>query len=122
MKHSIHILITILALSGCAVNTITRTNDLAPGMSAAEVRKVMGAPSQTQFVADRIVWKYSLHQPWVGYVPYYVVFDGSQHLQSWYADQAEFARQQAMWLAATPTQVNVHEDVNLNVQTNKSPR
>jgi hypothetical protein len=81
---------------------VSKTNQLAPGMSATDVRAVLGGPSQTQFVSNKWVWKYSLHEPWKGFVPYYLVFGReSQKLEEWFTDEAEYMRQQQLWLQAT---------------------
>jgi len=49
------------------------------------------------------VWKYSLHQAWKGFVPYYLIFGKEdQKLESWCADEAEYMRQQQLWLQAIP--------------------
>jgi len=97
-----------LALAGCAgtgggLGSVSKTNQLAPGMGTADVRAVLGEPSQTQFVSNKWVWKYSLHEPWKGFVPYYLVFGReSQKLEEWFADEAEYTRQQQLWLQAMP--------------------
>jgi hypothetical protein len=94
------LLVALVFLSACASN-VTKTNQLAPGMTAAQVKESMGEPSQTQFISNKWVWKYSLHQPWVGFIPYYLVFDkDTQTLQQWYADQAEYQANQSLWIKA----------------------
>lgn len=92
------VLLMSLMLTACFTQVGT-TNQLAPGMSAAQVRSQMGEPSQTQFVADKWVWKYSLHQPWKGFIPYYLVFGkDSQQLEGWVANEAEYVQQQQLWM------------------------
>ena len=92
-------LFLLLLLPACFTQ-VSSTNRLAPGMSAAQVRNMMGEPSQTQFIADKWVWKYSLHQPWKGFIPYYLVFGSeSQQLEGWVANEQEYMQQQALWLA-----------------------
>jgi hypothetical protein len=72
-------------------------------MKTSEVKAILGDPSQTQFVSDRWVWKYTLHEPWKGYIPYYLIFGReSQKLVQWYADEDEYVRQQQLWLQAIP--------------------
>jgi len=72
-------------------------------MKPAEVKAILGDPSQTQFVSDKWVCQYSLHEYWKGYVPYYLVFSHeSPTLRSWYPDEAEYLRQQQLWLQAIP--------------------
>jgi hypothetical protein len=66
------VVVTLSLLAGCAgIGHVSDTNQLTPGMGAANVRAVMGQPSQTQFVSNKWVWTYSLHEPWKGFVPYY---------------------------------------------------
>ena len=99
---------TALVLTACAgtgggLNAVTKTNDLVPGMTVPQVKNLLGDPSQTQFVGDKMVWKYSLHEPWKGFIPYYLIFAGEPlSLQRWYADEAEFIRQQRYWMQAFP--------------------
>ena|SRR5437588_230182 len=91
------VVVTLSLLVGCVgtgggLGSVSKTNQLAPGMGAADVRAVLGEPSQTQFVSNKWVWKYSLHEPWKGFVPYYLVFGReSQRLEEWFADEAECA-------------------------------
>jgi len=82
---------------------VSKTNELMPGMSPNEVKNILGEPSQSQFVANKLVWKYKLHEPWKGFVPYYLVFSkGDFKLQEWYADENEYHRQQQLWLQTLP--------------------
>ncbi|OQY06194.1 MAG: hypothetical protein B6I22_06040 [Desulfobacteraceae bacterium 4572_123] len=97
-----------LLLDGCVTgggmgldfyNNIEKTNQLSPGMSHKEVLGILGKPKSTQFVGDKVTLKYSLHQEWKGFVPYYLVFDKkTARLVSWYADEAEYQRNQMMWM------------------------
>jgi hypothetical protein len=96
-------LITACAGTGGGLNSVTKTNQLAPGMPPSEVKAILGDPSQTQFISDMWVWKYSLHEAWKGYIPYYLVFTREPPtLQRWFADEAEYMRQQQLWLQAFP--------------------
>lgn len=99
-------LLFLAALPACFTQ-VGSTTRLAPGMSTAQVQGVMGGPpSQTQFVADKLVWKYSLHQPWKGFIPYYLFFDrDSQKLEGWVANEAEYVQQQQLWMQ-TWNQIN----------------
>ena len=96
--------IVLFHLSGCAgsgggLGSISKTNQLSPGMKPSEVRMVLGEPSQTEFFSEKWVWKYSLHEPWKGFTPYYMVFGReSQSLEQWFPDEAEYIRQQQLWL------------------------
>jgi hypothetical protein len=98
--------LTLLLMVGCA--TVSQTNSLQPGIQPEQARAVLGEPSQTQFVADKWIWKYRLHQMYKGFVPYYLIFDAKTHqLQAWYADEAEYMRQQQLRLQALPPTQNV---------------
>ena len=97
-----------LFISGCAgtgggLGSISKTNQLAPGMFPNEVKNILGEASQTEFTGDKWVWKYSLHQIGKGFVPFYLVF-GKENpkLESWYSNEAEFQQQQQLWLQAFP--------------------
>lgn len=109
----------LFLLSGCAgtgggLGSISKTNQLSPGMKPAEVRMVLGEPSQTQFISDKWVWKYSLHEPWKGFIPYYMVFGReSQSLEKWFPDEAEYMRQQQLWLQAIPPTQRHEVDVRI---------
>jgi len=98
----------LVLLGGCAgtgggLGSISKTNQLMPGMTPNQVKEILGEPSQTQFVADKWVWKYSLHEYWKGWVPYYLVFGKEgKKLDSWYANEAEYMQQQQLWLQAMP--------------------
>ncbi len=102
------ITVSLLFVGGCAgtgggLGSISKTNQLIPGMSPNEVKILLGEPSQSQFVAEKWVWKYSLHEYWKGFVPYYLVFSkDNPTLRQWYADEAEYLRQQQLWLQAMP--------------------
>ena len=84
-------------------------------MSPAGVRAILGEPSQTQFIANKWVWKYTLHQPWKGFIPYYLVFASeTQMLDGWFADEAEYTRQQQLWLQAFPPPQRHQVDINIH--------
>jgi len=106
----------VLAIASCAgtgggLGSVAKTQQLAQGMKPAEVLRVLGEPSQVQQVGGHVVWKYSLHEYWKGYVPYYLVFDGNgKKLQSWYADEQEYQQQQSLWIKAlTPKMQQQHK-------------
>ena len=101
------ILISFMLLSGCVsgglnmdfYNNVEKTNQLTPGMSHKDVLNLLGKPKSSQFVGDKVILKYSLHQEWKGFVPYYMVFNKkTARLVSWYADEAEYQRNQLMWM------------------------
>ncbi len=122
MKYKCYCIVALLLslfLSGCAgtgggLGSISKTNQLSPGMSPSEVVGVLGEASQTQFITNKWVWKYSLHEYWKGWVPYYLVFGKeSKKLESWYANEAEYMRQQQLWLQAFPPKQKYEVDVNV---------
>ncbi|WP_178114661.1 outer membrane protein assembly factor BamE domain-containing protein [Pseudomonas saliphila] len=111
----------MLALGGCAgtgggMGSVEKTNALIPGMTTEEVRAVLGQPAQSQFVEGNLVWKYSLHQYWKGYVPYYLVFDEGKPptLRGWFANEQEYARQQQLWMQAIPPTQRYEVDMNVH--------
>jgi hypothetical protein len=108
------VFLTACAGTGGGLGSISKTNQLMPGMKPADVKDVLGEPSQTQFIADKWVWKYSLHQPWKGFVPYYMVFArDTQSLVAWYPDEGEYIRQQQLWLQAMPPTQKHEVDVRI---------
>ena len=113
------LIMNLLILNGCAgagggLNSISKTNQLMPGMNANNVKNILGSPSQTQFIAEKWVWKYSLHQVWKGFVPYYLIFGKDDNkLKSWYADEAEYMRMQQLWLQAIPPTQKYEVDVKV---------
>lgn len=100
--------------TGGGLGSVAKTNQLMPGMTLTQVQGILGDPSQTQFIAEKLIWKYSLHEPWKGWVPYYLVFDKDvRQLQAWYADEAEYLRQQKLWLQAFPPTQKRDVDINI---------
>jgi outer membrane protein assembly factor BamE (lipoprotein component of BamABCDE complex) len=97
------IALTVGALiTGCTTK-VTRTNQLYPGMQPEQVKEVLGEPSQTQFISNKWIWKYSLHEPWKGFIPYYLAFSKENPtLEGWYANEQEYHRQQQLWMQAMP--------------------
>ena len=113
-------LLVLFLLGACAgtgggLNAVSKTNQLSPGMNSAEVKAVLGEPSQTQFISDKWVWKYSLHEPWKGFIPFYMVFgQESKTLERWFAYEAEYLRQQQLWLQAMPPTQRHEVNVRIN--------
>jgi hypothetical protein len=108
--------------AGGSLNSVAKTNRLQPGMSVADVKAVLGEPSQTQFVSEKMVWKYSLHEYWKGFVPYYLVFSSEPPaLERWYADEAEYQRQQAMWMQVVSQQQQAARDKSAGGTGKSSP-
>ena len=94
-----------MLLTGCAgtggLGSIQATQQLRPGMTLAEVQQLLGTPGSTQRLGEFTVWKYLLHQHYKGWVPYYLAFAGEPPtLRVWVADEAEYLRNQAMWMQA----------------------
>jgi len=101
------VMIFIAAIYGCAgtggLGSISRTNQLMPGMPSDQIRNAWGNPSHTQFIANKWVWKYYLHEYGKGWVPCYLVFGKeTQRLEEWYASEDEYMQQQTLWLQAFP--------------------
>jgi hypothetical protein len=115
------ILLLSFSVVGCAsLGSIKKTNQLSPGMTTDQVRSILGQPSQSQFIQNKIVWKYSLHQYFVGWVPYYLVFDkNSQKLETWYANEQEYYRNQRMWMDVA-NQIEQQNQKPIEVPTSKS--
>ncbi len=86
-------------VAGCAslgMNSVEKVNQLSPGMSPDQVQAVLGEPKSSQMTEDKWVLKYTLHENWKGWVPYYFVFDKeTRRLETWYEDEAEYQRMQA---------------------------
>jgi hypothetical protein len=85
-------------LAGCSgmnFNTVQKTNQLTVGMTDAEVMAVLGRQPDSRTVKDgRTVLRFTLQEPWKGYVPYDMVFDGQGKLESWKADEEAYQRNQ----------------------------
>ena len=90
--------LSLLGLGACAgtggrFTSMEKTNQLEPGMTTSEVESILGGPGRTQIVEDKLVWRYALQEPWVGYVPTYLAFNkDSKTLVSWYANKDEYYR------------------------------
>lgn len=95
-----HVLVAavVCGSSACAsvgMNSVQRVNQLSVGMDSSQVVAILGDPSSAQVKDGQMVLKYTLHQNWKGFVPYYFVFDGdTRRLVSWYEDEAEYQRNQ----------------------------
>jgi hypothetical protein len=98
--------LVLVALTGCAgmgggLGSMQKTAYLYGGMTPGQVVGLLGPPAGSAFVDDELVWKYTLHQMGRGFVPYNLHFDArTQQLTRWYADEAEYQRQQASWAQA----------------------
>ena len=104
MKSFLSILMAA-ALAGCAgtggLGSVARTTQLQTGMSEAQVQQLMGTPASVQRGESGAIWKYSLHEYYKGWVSHHLLFAGEpRRLQAWAADEAEYQRNQAMWLQA----------------------
>ena len=117
MKNILLLLIVIL-VSGCAINTINKTQHLELGMTTSEVKGVMGEPDSTELSNGFLVWKYSLQKAWVGYIPYYLAFDRNKRLIAWQANMDEYYATQNLWLQSLPKQHNINVNGNINHNVN----
>ncbi len=111
--------LTALSFSGCnhpanELGSISKTTNLAPGMTTSEVVVLLGSPSSSEFISDKLIWNYSLHQLWKGWIPYHLVFNKETlKLESWYANEEEYYRQQQLWLQAFPPSQKYDVDLKL---------
>jgi hypothetical protein len=88
-------LLTAAACASIGMNSVQKLNQLSPGMSAEEVQTILGEPSSSELTNDKLVQKYSLHENWKGFVPYFMVFDkNSRRLEAWYEDEEGYQRSQ----------------------------
>jgi len=98
-KLALMVVATVLLLSACAavgMNSAAKVNQLSPGMTSEQVQAILGEPKSSEMREDKWILRYTLHQNWKGFVPYYVVFDrNTRTLQTWYTDEAEYQRMQA---------------------------
>lgn len=95
-------------LAGCAgtggLGSVQVTQRLRPGLTMAEVRTLLGPPASMESLGDGLVLKYSLHEYYKGWVPWYLAFGGNPpRLVSWAADEAAYRAQQALWLRSLET-------------------
>ncbi len=106
MKRAVLGLVVLTLFASCAgtgggLGSMAKTSQLAPGMAPQDVYAVLGEPAEQRMVAEGMLWKYYLHQPWKGFVPYYLLFGQQTHrLERWYPDEQEFAQQQQAWQQA----------------------
>ena len=120
MRCLLLILATGCLLTGCATgtggfNSAIKTNQLRPGMSTEDVTSLLGQPASSQFVDGYMIWKYSLQRPWVGWIPYYLAFDGqTMRLAEWQENMQEYYATQSLWIQAMPKQHNVRVDGTMN--------
>ena len=79
------------------MNSVQKLNSLSPGMTVEEVKAILGEQYSTQLSEDALILKFTLHENWKGFVPYYFTFDKeSDKLVSWQADEAEYHRKSRM--------------------------
>ena len=105
----------VTILYGCGFNSIKKTTDLYPGMTMQQVKSVMGDPGGTQFIEGKLVWKYYLQKPWLGYIPHYFIFEGDE-LKMWVSDMNEYNQMQQQWGEAAKS---MHEQQKLNLEEEK---
>jgi hypothetical protein len=86
---------TAAACASMGMNSVQKLNQLSPGMSSEEVEAILGEPASSELTKDKLVQKYSLHENWKGFVPYFMVFDkDSRQLEAWYEDEEGYQRSQ----------------------------
>jgi hypothetical protein len=90
----------VSVLAGCALGTMSKVNELQRGMTTQQVKGLMGAPESTQLINGLPVWRYSLHEYFVGWVPHYLVFNEENQLIGWKANMNEYYANQMMWMSA----------------------
>lgn len=113
------LLVIAVLFTSCAgvggFNSAVKTNQLRPGMTTSEVSDLLGQPASSQFSNGYMVWKYSLQKPFVGWIPYYLAFDGqAMLLRGWQENMSEYYASQSLWLQSMPKQYNVRVDGNMN--------
>lgn len=88
------------ALAGCMgmnFDTVQRTNQLKVGMTEAEVIEAIGLQPDSRTVKDgRPALRFTLQEPWKGFIPYDMSFDRQGRLESWKADEEAYRRSQQL--------------------------
>lgn len=102
------VFVLAVALSACAgtggLGSVAKTTQLREGMTAAEVQQLLGSPASAQRGEHGMIWTYSLHEYFKGWVSHHLLLAGEPPLlRAWLADEAEYQRSQAMWLRALAT-------------------
>jgi hypothetical protein len=89
--------VVAFVLGGCAgAGSAAKTQQLTPGMHPEQVRALLGDPTQTQFLDNKLVWRYQLHDTTRDWVPYYLVFNSqTQELEGWFVNEAEYQQMRA---------------------------
>jgi len=106
MKVTVRVFLTgaLLFLAGCGAgtggtNSSKDTTSLRAGMTTEEVVDLLGEPGSSQYQDGFMIWKYSLHRAWVGFIPYFLAFDGStMRLAGWQENMQEYYANQSLWL------------------------
>ena len=93
------VVVAFALTAGCAsmgMNSVQKLNQLSPGMSSEQVQEVLGQPKSSEVKGGKLILKYTLHENWKGFVPYYMVFNkDNRTLETWYEDEEEYQRNQA---------------------------
>ncbi len=117
MKKILCIVVFSLMVTGCGLGNIKKTTYLQPGMTADQVRVVLGNPSSSQFIENYVIWKYNLHQYWVGWVPHYLAFwSKDMTLVAWQANMNEYYANQQIWINSLPKQHIVTHQGGVDVE------
>jgi hypothetical protein len=103
----VFVLAVVCGVAACAavgMNSVKKVNQLSPGMDREPVVQILGEPKSSEVKDNQTILKYTLHENWKGFVPYYFVFDNDTgRLVNWYEDEAEYQRmQQQMAQALEP--------------------
>lgn len=95
LVYAVSLAVLCTACASVGMNSVKKVNQLSVGMDRAEVTRILGEPKSSEVRGDQLVLKYTLHENWKGFVPYYFVFDsGTNRLVSWYEDEEEYQRNQ----------------------------
>ncbi len=90
-------LLAAFLFTGCVsggFDSVKKVNTLQPGMDYSEVVKLLGEPETAQFVNNKRVATFWLHQQWRGNVPMDLEFSADNKLISWRENSNKFAESQ----------------------------
>lgn len=100
---AISLCLTLAMLGGCAgsggLGSVSKLSQLQRGMTTGEVKSVLGEPASVQLIDGLPIWRYSLHEYFVGWVPYYFVFNYDNQLVAWQANMNEYYANQQMMMS-----------------------
>lgn len=97
-KIALLVFVIVFIAAPVFATSMEKINQLKPEMTTDEVRKLLGNPNETQFINDKLMWRYPVFQFFVGSMPYYLVFNkDTLKLEAWFKDEAEYWRNQQAW-------------------------